>query len=431
MNKKTYWAFLKFVAVFVILAVTSSKTPAADTEVQLSTTKAASKISILIPDFIREGGFKDNEKRDVAMADILADDLNFSGYFDAKRVKEIKGDPSAWSSLDVSNIVQGGYTTDGREIHVTAKAFDVNSGAVVLDKKFPNALRVMRQTVHRMADDIIFQVAGERGVCQTKAAFVSDMTGKTELYISDYDGHNVFRMTRDEGVCLLPAWSPSGNYITYTSYRRLNPDLWWVSSSGKSRGILSFFPGLNAAASWSPDGERIALSISKDGNAEIYTVKRDGTDFKRLTFNRGIDTSPSWSPNGREIAFNSDRSGAPHIYIMDSDGGNVRRLTYTGKYNASPSWSPMGDKIAYVSREGNLFNIFTMGATGDNIIRLTYNSGNNENPSWSPDGKHLIFSSTRAEVKALYIMDPDGKNAKRLKIPGNVQTPSWSPRFGS
>lgn len=222
MNKKVYGAILGMVAALFLLTVPVSEAPATDTEVQLSTTKAASKISILIPDFIREGGFKDNEKRDVAMADILADDLNFSGYFDAKRVKEIKGDPSAWSSLDVSNIVQGGYTTDGREIHVTAKAFDVNSGAVVLDKKFPNALRVMRQTVHRMADDIIFQVAGERGVCQTKAAFVSDMTGKTELYISDYDGHNVFRMTRDEGVCLLPAWSPSGNYITYTSYRRLN-----------------------------------------------------------------------------------------------------------------------------------------------------------------------------------------------------------------
>lgn len=109
----------------------------------------------------------------------------------------------------------------------------------------------------------------------------------------------------------------------------------------------------------------------------------------------------------------------------------MRRLTYKGKYNASPAWSPLGDKIAYVSREDNLFNIFTMDATGDNIIRLTYRNGNNENPSWSPDGKHLIFSSTRAGAKALYIMDPDGKNAKRLNIPGNVQTPAWSPMPGN
>jgi TolB protein len=163
--------------------------------------------------------------------------------------------------------VQGIYTTDGREIHVIAKAFDVNSGAEVLYKKYPNALRVMRQTVHRMADDIIFQVAGEKGVCQTKIAFVSDMTRKTELYIGDYDGHNVFRMTRDEVCACFPY--PQRNYITYTSYRRLNPDLWWVSSREKQR-MLSFFPGLNTAASWSPDGERGPVNKQGQQCRDLY-----------------------------------------------------------------------------------------------------------------------------------------------------------------
>jgi TolB protein len=398
-------------------------------EVYLQTTKPAAKISIIIPDFIREGGFTDSQHRDKQMADILADDLNFSGLFDAKRVSAVKGDPKAWSSLDVDDVAVGAYSTDGREIQVTCKLVDARGGAEVFNRRYPNALRVMRQTVHRMADDIIFQITGEKGVCQTKLAFISDMTGHNELYTSDYDGHNVFRLTRDENTCLLPGWSPTGSYITYTSYRRLNPDLWWVSSSGRSRGVLSFYPGLNSAGAWSPDGERIALTLSKDGNAEIYVVRRDGTGLKRLTFSPGIDTSPSWSPNGREIVFNSDRSGNPQIYVMDSDGSNVRRLTYQGKYNASPAWSPTGDKIAYVSREGNVFNIFMMDATGDNVVRLTYNAGQNENPSWSPDGRHIVFSSTRAEVKALFTMDPNGENVRRLKIPGNVQTPAWSPRF--
>ncbi|MGA2192894.1 MAG: Tol-Pal system beta propeller repeat protein TolB [Nitrospirota bacterium] len=400
-----------------------------DTEVFISSTKNATKISMIIPDFIKEGGFDDPQNRDKAMADILADDLNFSGLFDAKRVKEVKGDPSSWASLDVQDIAQGSYTTDGREIQVSAKVVDAKSGAIVFDRKYPDALRVMREKVHQMADEIIFQLTGEKGISQTNIAFVSDMTGSNELYVSDYDGHNVFRMTRDEGTCLLPGWSPSGSYITYTSYKRMNPDLWWVSSSGKSRGILSFFPGINAAASWSPDGERIALSLSKDGNSEIYTMHRDATGLKRLTYNPGIDTSPTWAPNGREIAFNSDRAGSPQIYVMDSDGGNVRRISYQGKYNASPAWSPNGDRIAYVSREGNLFNIFMMDPNGENVVRLTWNKGNNENPSWSPDGRHIVFSSTRSGTKSLYTMDPNGENVRRLNIPGNAQTPAWSPRL--
>ncbi|HLB25814.1 MAG TPA: Tol-Pal system beta propeller repeat protein TolB [Nitrospirota bacterium] len=422
---------MKFKFFCVFFAAIISLLPAAGIcetpEVFLETSKAVSKISIVIPDFTRDGGFADSQKRDVLMADILADDLNFSGFFDAKRVKELKGGASAWTSLGVNNIVQGSYSTDGREIHVGAKLIDPASGAVILSKNYPNALRAMRQTVHRLADEVIFQLTGEKGVCRTKLALVSDMTGHNELYVSDYDGHNVFRMTRDEGTCLLPGWSPSGNYITYTSYKRLNPDLWWVSSSGKSRGILSFHPGLNMAGSWSPDGERIALTLSKDGNSEIYTVGRDGGGLKRLTHNAAIDTSPTWSPNGREVAFNSDRSGSPQIFVMDSHGGNARRLTFMGKYNASPAWSPKGDKIAYVSRENGLFNIYTMDVTGENVVRLTYNQGHNENPSWSPDGRHIVFSSTRRGAKALYIMDTDGSNVRRLGIPGNSQTPAWSP----
>lgn len=416
------------VIVLSVLALLAASTGRCqDAEVYITTEKAFDKISVAVPDFIKENEFVDHENRDVKMADILKDDLEFSGYFKTQRVKEVKGDVKGWESLGVSYIVQGGYSTDGREIQLSYRVVDTASGRVLFKGSYPDALRAIRQKVHLMADDVISRLAGEKGVTRTKIAFVTDMTRNNELYVSDYDGHNVFMMTRDESTCLLPAWSPAGGYITFTSYKRVNPDLWWVSSSGKSRGILSFYPGLNAASSWSPDGNRIAVSLSKDGNSEIYTMNRDGSALKRLTFNGGIDTSPSWAPNGREIAFNSDRSGTPQIYIMDSEGGNVRRLSYIGKYNASPAWSPKGDRIAYVSRENGLFNIYVMDVSGVKVVRLTYNAGHNENPSWSPDGRHIVFSSTRGGGKALYTMDPDGSNVRRLGIPGNAQTPAWSP----
>ncbi len=168
-------------------------------EIYLSTTKGAGKISVIIPDFEREGGFADRQGRDRAMADELADDLNFSGFFDAKRVKEVKGDPSAWASLDVNDIVTGAYSTDGRDVTISAKLVDAKAGSVIMNKSYPRSLLVMRENIHRLADEIIFQLTGEKGVCQTKIAFISDMTRHDELYIADYDGHDVFRLTRDSG----------------------------------------------------------------------------------------------------------------------------------------------------------------------------------------------------------------------------------------
>ena len=161
----------------------SSGAGIADTkpEIYLSTTKGAAKISVIIPDFEREGGFADPQGRDKAMADELADDLNFSGFFDAKRVKQIKGDPSAWASLDVNDIITGSYSTDGREITISAKLVDAKAGSVIMNKSYPQSLRVMRENIHRLADEIIFQLTGEKGVCQTKIAFISDMTAMTNF----------------------------------------------------------------------------------------------------------------------------------------------------------------------------------------------------------------------------------------------------------
>jgi len=423
-------AIIAVVALFASLGGAALSEEQGGTGVSIVVKKASGKISVLVPNFVKEVEFVDKEGRDAKMADILADDLNFSGYFTAKRVEAAGKDPAAWSSLDVDYIAQGGYSTDGMEIALSCRLVDARGGSEVMSKRYLDALKVMRQRTHKMADDIIFQLSGEKGISQTKVAFVSDMAGSTELYTADYDGRSALRLTRDENLCLLPSWSPSGNYVTYTSYKNNNPDLWWVGFDGKKKGILSYYPGLNMAASWSPDGQRIAYTLSKDGNSEIYVMRRDGSELKRLTFNVAIDTSPTWSPNGRELAFNSDRSGTPQVYIMDSEGGNVRRITYSGSYNASPAWSPAGDRIAYVSREDGLFNIYLMDVTGGGIVRLTYRQGHNENPSWSPDGKHIVFSSTREAAKGIYEMDADGGNARRLNLPGNCQTPAWSPFMG-
>jgi len=395
----------------------------------IESTVGFGKQKVVVADFRKAFNFVDNEGRDKKMADILTDDLNFSGYFDVQRVGSIKGDPRGWASLGVEYVIQGSYTTDGKGMDISVEVTDTSNGNVAFAKTYTNALKLMRRKVHELSDDVILNLTGNKGVSTTKIAYVSDMTGDSELYLCDYDGHNIFRMTKDKSLCLLPAWTPGGTYIAFTSYRRVNADLWWVSTDGKKRGIISFYDGLNTAACWSPDGERLALSLTKDGNAEIYTMKRDATGLKRLTFSGAIDTSPTWSPTGKEIAFCSDRSGNPNIYVMDSNGGNVRRLTYQGKYNTDPDWSPKGDKIAFCGREGNYLNIYVMDVTGQNIVRLTYSQGNNEDPSWSPDGKHIVFSSTRSGVKALYTMDSDGKNVRRLNLPGNCQTPAWSPRM--
>jgi len=44
-----------------------------------------------------------------------------------------------------------------------------------------------RWAVHAFADDIVLFLTGERGVSQTRIAFVGDATGNKEIYLVDYD----------------------------------------------------------------------------------------------------------------------------------------------------------------------------------------------------------------------------------------------------
>lgn len=334
------------------------------------------------------------------------------------------------SATGVQALVWARLYPSGDDWILESYAYETAKGEQVIGVKIIGSRESFRAMAHRFSDKLVHHFTGEKGIAETKVTFVSDLSGKKEVYIMDYDGRNPRRITTDQSIALSPRWSFNGKKITYTSYRSGNPDIYLLDLSNGLRKSLVSFPGLNFSTSWSPVGDRIAYATTKDGNAEIYTMNPEGTEHKRLTFNAADDLSPSWSPTGKQIAFTSDRGGGPQIYIMDADGMNVHRLTFIGKYNTSPTWSPKGDWIAYTCRdEEKRLKLCADRVDGQQSVRITESGPwDDESPSWASNGRDMVFTSNRAGKNQIFSIHLDGTRLIRLtSSPANNTSPSWSP----
>jgi TolB protein len=376
--------------------------------------------------------------------DILANDLTLSGFFKVttyqnlpRTLQEKEGIPNTlflqeWTSANGDFLLTGDASLQSSENYVKLRfhLFDLIEQKHLVGSEIQGPIASLRLMVHRISDQIILQLTGEKGVLNTKLAYCGVQGGK-EIFIADFDGFSVTQLTQNQSINLSPVWLPGGKAIAFTSYLRRNPDLYLIDADGKNFRRFSSRPGLNLAPSWSPDGKQIVLMMGMEGKSDIYVMDASGNNPKKLTKGSGNEASPRWSPDGQSITFVSDRSGSPQIYIMGSDGSNVRRLTFEGNYNTSPSWSPKGDRIAFCSRIEGRFNICTIGTDGSGLQRLTSNSGNNESPCWSPDGRYIAFSSTRAGGSKIYMMHANGFNQRQLNPSKGVSesSPSWSNRF--
>ncbi len=139
--------------------------------------------------------------------------------------------------------------------------------------------------------------------------FAASQGESFEIYNLDPEGHA--KLIVPDGI--LPAWSPDGEALAFTTNRDGNPEIYLVDHEGRLRNLTNH-DDFDAHASWSPDGTRIAFESGRFGYLNICVVNVVSGEIIRLTDYSGKDWNPAWGPNGREIAFSSDRDGENLIY---------------------------------------------------------------------------------------------------------------------
>jgi DNA-binding SARP family transcriptional activator len=117
------------------------------------------------------------------------------------------------------------------------------------------------------------------------------------------------------------AWSPDGTRIAFTADARGVPEVFLVDFDGRNLRRLSRHPAWDGDPSWSPDGERIAFVSRRDGTAEVYGVRPDRTDLQRLTRGAGDKHRPVWlSPMVLAVLVGDDET-ARQLELLDTFTG--------------------------------------------------------------------------------------------------------------
>ncbi len=384
-------------------------------------------------------GLSEDQSPQVDLAAIIAADLARTGRFRPLATRDLLDRPTRreevdfrdWSLLGANNLAIGRIEPAAGGYQVSFALFDVFRATEIANGTLTSTASGLRQTAHRIADEIYERLTGQPGVASTRIAYVSSRDSSPDpeisLRVADADGSNPQTIVSAAEPILSPAWSPDGRRLAYVSFENKRPAIYIQELATGRRELVASYPGINGSPAFSPDGGRLAMTLSKDGNPEIYVLDLASGALRRLTDHFAIDTEPTWSPDGQWIAFTSDRAGTPQIYRMPANGGPAERLSREGDYNARASYAPDGRSLAMVSRVKGAFRIALLDLESG-TTRLLSRGELDESPSFAPNGAMVIYATLHQGRGVLGIAAVVGGVSQRLsQESGEIRDPAWSP----
>jgi TolB protein len=306
--------------------------------------------------------------------------------------------------------------------NLQARAIDPHNKSTKVSKAYSGA--TLRRQVHAFADDFVNAIDG-KGIAQTQIASKGENGRTSEIYISDFDGHNGQQVTSDHSIVAAPDWVPGRMALYYVSYLHSHADIYYHDLSSGARRAFAHFGGSNMSPAASPNGRKVAMILSKDGWTDLYVCDSDGTNLKRLTKSPEDESSPCWSPDGRWICFAAKERSRRVLCKVPAEGGAMQRIETAGTPSPTePDWSPDGKWIAFTSQTRS-FSICVVPAEGGTPVLLV----GGEDPSWAPNSRTLAFCHRQGGNYTLSLLDVPTKQVKdvsRISGISSQSQPSWA-----
>jgi Tol biopolymer transport system component len=195
-----------------------------------------------------------------------------------------------------------------------------------------------------------------KSVAEARAANVESPSG---IWIKRLDRGPSIKLTVDMKDSFMPAWTPDGKSVTFSSTSATGAtDLWTQRADGGAQAVMQVHEKSKLYnARWSPDGKWLLFQtdVESPGSGDILAI-RPGIDTAPVPVvaTRSSEISPALSPNGRWLAYVSNETGEDEIYVVPFPNTGTAKWAISAGGGTEPVWSHRGSELFYRDASGNL-----------------------------------------------------------------------------
>jgi Tol biopolymer transport system component len=337
-----------------------------------------------------------------------------------------------WIKVPELNVISGKWSPDSKKFAFIAKNIGEENVNLALEGKYflsimPNFGEQILITNIPSSQPISYKWSSNSSLI----AFTVDKDNIKELYMVDYDGKNIKKISPDELNVNSFIWSPDEGNLLFTGRNDNNYSL-YIASKGRTKlekiKETQFNENIRAIPEicWLSEDKVLFIGNgTKRNTLSFYIINSDGSDSKEIETSFNGIYYLTKHPKKEILFFRGDiglgRDIRRNIYTLNLEDLTISNLCPYEDKIIEFIISPSGNKLAFTA-ENKMFYVPNEIVKYLEVMNLSNQEFFSINRplqcikfhSWSPDEKALLTSQ--------FILTEDGKE---INLPENIIIVGW------